>query len=64
MMQEKNTLIVLKLIMEDTVYKENVVFPNTFHIYKQPKNENPWYIGYGMDDYKGYNRNLDTIHKL
>ena len=46
------------------VYKENVVFPNTFHIYKQPKNENPWYIGYGMDDYKGYNRNLDTIHKL
>jgi hypoxanthine phosphoribosyltransferase len=46
------------------VYKENVDFPDTFHIYKQPKHKNPWYIGYGMDDYKGYQRNLDTIHKL
>ena len=46
------------------VYKENVDFPNTFYIYKQPEGENPWYIGYGMDDYKGYQRNLDTIHKL
>ena len=46
------------------VYKENVDFPNHFFIYKQPEKENPWYIGYGMDDYKGYNRNLDTIHKL
>ena len=46
------------------VYKENVDFPNTFYIYKQPEGENPWYIGYGMDDYKGYQRNLDTIHTL
>ena len=46
------------------VYKENEVFPNTFYIYKQPKNVNPWYIGYGMDDPKGYQRNLDTIHTL
>ena len=46
------------------IYKENEVFPNTFYIYKQPEGENPWYIGYGMDDYKGYQRNLDTIHTL
>ena len=46
------------------VYKENEVFPDTFHIYKQPENVNPWYIGYGMDDPKGYQRNLDTIHTL
>ena len=46
------------------VYKENEAFPNTFYIYKQPEGFNPWYIGYGMDDYKGYQRNLDTIHTL
>ena len=46
------------------VYKENEAFPDTFHIYKQPENVNPWYIGYGMDDPKGYQRNLDTIHTL
>ena len=46
------------------VYKENLDFPNHFYIYKQPENEDPWYVGYGMDDYKGYQRNLDTIHKL
>jgi hypoxanthine phosphoribosyltransferase len=46
------------------VYKENVDFPDHFFIYKQPLNVNPWYIGYGMDDYKGYQRNLDTIHTL
>ena len=46
------------------VYKENVDFPNHLCIYTQPPNENPWYVGYGMDDYKGYQRNLDTIHKL
>ena len=46
------------------VYKENVDFPNHLCIYKQPENEDPWYIGYGMDDYKGYQRNLDTIYKL
>ena len=46
------------------VYKENLDFPNHFYIYKQPENEDPWYIGYGMDGPKGYSRNLDTIHKL
>ena len=46
------------------VYKENVDFPNHLCIYTQPENEDPWYVGYGMDDYKGYQRNLDTIHKL
>ena len=46
------------------VYKENVDFPKHFYIYEQPEGENPWYIGYGMDDYKGYQRNLDTIHTL
>ena len=46
------------------VYKENVDFPNTFYIYKQPKGVNPWYIGYGMDGTKGYIRNLDTIYTL
>ncbi len=46
------------------VYKENGAFPNTFYIYKQPEGFNPWYIGYGMDDPKGYQRNLDTIHTL
>ena len=46
------------------VYKENLDFPNHFFIYQQKANENPWYIGYGMDGPKGYSRNLDTIHKL
>ena len=46
------------------VYKRNVDFPKHFYIYEQPEGENPWYIGYGMDDYKGYQRNLDTIHTL
>ena len=46
------------------IYKENVDFPKHLYIYKQPENEDPWYIGYGMDDPKGYSRNLDTIHKL
>ena len=43
------------------VHKENVDFPNNYYIYKQPKNVNPWYVGYGMDD-KGYNRNLNSIN--
>ena len=46
------------------VYKENVDFPNHFYIYKQPEGVDPWYIGYGMDDPKGYSRNLSTIHTL
>jgi len=46
------------------VYKENLDFPDHLFIYKQPPNENPWYIGYGMDGPKGYSRNLNTIHTL
>ena len=46
------------------VYKENLDFPDHFFIYQQRENENPWYIGYGMDGPKGYSRNLDTIHTL
>ena len=46
------------------VYKENLDFPDHFFIYQQKQNENPWYIGYGMDGPSGYSRNLDTIHKL
>ena len=46
------------------VYKENLDFPNHFFIYKQTENENPWYIGYGMDGPKGYSRNKDTIYTL
>ena len=43
------------------ISKENVHFPNNYHIYKQPDNVNPWYVGYGMDD-KGYNRNINSIN--
>ena len=46
------------------IYKENVDFPHHLFIYQQRENENPWYIGYGMDGPKGYSRNLDTIHTL
>jgi len=46
------------------VYKENLDFPDHLFIYQQKENENPWYIGYGMDGPKGYSRNLDTIHTL
>ena len=45
------------------VSKENVDFPNNYFIYKQPKDVNPWYVGYGMDD-KGYNRNLNSINTI
>lgn len=46
------------------VYKENLDFPNHYYIFKQPENINPWYVGYGLDDYKGYQRNLKTINTL
>ena len=45
------------------IYKENVDFPNHLYIYKQPENVNPWYVGYGMD-YKGYNRNKNSINTV
>ena len=45
------------------IHKENVDFPNNYFIYKQPKDVNPWYVGYGMDD-KGYNRNLNSINTV
>jgi hypoxanthine-guanine phosphoribosyltransferase len=28
------------------------------------KNLDDWYVGYGMDDDKGFNRNLEVIYKL
>ena len=46
------------------IYKENLDFGRVLHILKQETDSifDPWYIGYGMDDEKGYNRNLGTIH--
>ena len=46
------------------IYKESGDFDRVLHILHQPTDSvfNPWYIGYGMDDEKGYNRNLGTIH--
>ena len=45
------------------IYKENVDFSDHHYIYKQPENVNPWYVGYGMD-YKGYNRNKNSINTV
>jgi len=47
------------------LYKEdNLNFPKVHHIIKQDTDSvfDPWYIGYGMDDDNGYNRNLKTIY--
>jgi hypoxanthine-guanine phosphoribosyltransferase len=47
------------------LYKEgNLNFPKVYHIIKQDTDSvfDPWYIGYGMDDDNGYNRNLKTIY--
>ena len=48
------------------IYKENVDFDKVLHIIHQNSDStsNPWYIGYGMDDENGHNRNLSTIYKL
>ena len=45
------------------IYKQNVDFPDTLRIFNV-ENLDDWYIGYGMDDDKGFNRNLEEIYKL
>jgi hypoxanthine phosphoribosyltransferase len=49
-----------------TIYKENVDFDEVFHIIYQDCDTifDPWYIGYGMDDENGHNRNLKTIYTV
>ena len=49
-----------------TILKENLDFPDAFYILKQESDSifDPFYIGYGMDDENGYNRNLKTIYTV
>ena len=48
------------------IYKENLDFDRVLHILYQDVDSifDPWYIGYGMDDDKGHNRNLSTIYTI
>ena len=48
------------------IYKESVDFEKVLHILYQDSDSifDPWYIGYGMDDEKGHNRNLSTIYTI
>tara|TARA_R110001592_G_scaffold39517_5_gene130178 strand:- start:139 stop:651 length:513 start_codon:yes stop_codon:yes gene_type:complete len=48
------------------IYKENVDFKKVLHILYQDSDSifDPWYIGYGMDDEHGHNRNLKTIYSI
>ncbi len=48
------------------IYKENVDFEKVLHILHQDSDSifDPWYIGYGMDDEHGHNRNLKTIYSI
>ena len=48
------------------IYKENLDFGKVLHILKQDTDSmfDPWYIGYGMDDENGHNRNLGTIYTI
>ena len=48
------------------IYKESVDFDKVLHILYQDVDSifDPWYIGYGMDDDKGHNRNLSTIYTI
>ena len=48
------------------IYKENLDFPKALCILKQETDSifDPWYIGYGMDDEHGHNRNLSTIYTI
>ena len=49
-----------------TIYKESVDFDKVLHILYQETDSlfDPWYIGYGMDDENGHNRNLGTIYTI
>ena len=48
------------------IYKENGDFEKVHHILYHDSDTifDPWYIGYGMDDEKGHNRNLNTIYTI
>jgi len=48
------------------IYKESVDFEKVLHILYQETDSlfDPWYIGYGMDDENGHNRNLGTIYTI
>ena len=48
------------------IFKESLDFPKVLHILKQETDSifDPWYIGYGMDDEHGHNRNLSTIYTI
>jgi hypoxanthine phosphoribosyltransferase len=48
------------------IYKESLDFEKVLHILYQETDSlfDPWYIGYGMDDEKGHNRNLSTIYTI
>ena len=48
------------------IYKESGDFDKVLHILYQPTDSvfDPWYIGYGMDDENGHNRNLGTIYTI
>ena len=48
------------------IYKESLDFEKVLHILHQDVDTifDPWYIGYGMDDDKGHNRNLSTIYTI
>ena len=48
------------------IYKESLDFDRVLHILYQDVDSifDPWYIGYGMDDDKGHNRNLSTIYTI
>ena len=48
------------------IYKESGDFDKVHHILYQPTDSvfDPWYIGYGMDDENGHNRNLGTIYTI
>jgi len=46
------------------IYKEVANVPKTLYVIKEETDSlfDPWYIGYGMDDENGHNRNLDNIY--
>ena len=48
------------------IYKQSGDFDKVLHILHQPTDSmfDPWYIGYGMDDENGHNRNLGTIYTI
>jgi len=49
-----------------SICKGTLDFEKVYFILKQETDSvfDPWYIGYGCDDEKGYNRNLKTIYMI